>query len=175
MAHTDRQRRRFCVGSLAGLVSGPMRGRGSWLTLEPHAAPPIGFADIEGRALRLENFVGRPLLVNLWASWCAPCVVELPALDRLQSDVGERRLAVIALSMDRRGQLAVLTTFRRLQVRGLGVYVDRTGSAADQLGVTGLPATVLLNAQGGLVARRSGAVAWDAPAERADLYRRLDL
>ena len=177
MFRLDRIRRGLCAGTFASAVIGSTRAAAAqpWVTLKARPAPAVDFSDAAGKALTLGHFTGRPALVNLWATWCAPCLAELPALDRLQTDVGRQRLAVVALSLDRRGLLAVIATFRRLHVQGLGIYVDPTGNAADELGATGLPVTLLITAQGALVARRLGAIAWDAPAERLELFRRLEL
>lgn len=162
---------------MAALLAGPTLALDdAWTLLDGKPAPPpLRFTDREGRELSLNNFLGRPVALNLWATWCSPCVVELPALDRLQASLGRRGPQVLALSLDRRGHLAVATAFQRLKIRRLRSLVDASGAASDQLKVTGLPTTFLIRADGALIARRSGAIAWDEASERTHLLRRLGL
>ncbi len=108
------------------------------------------------------------MLLNIWATWCAPCVIELPALDRLQRDFG-RRLSVVALSVDRKGMPAVTDAFRKLSIRHLQPYLDANGSAITTLKIVGLPATVAIAASGEFLQVRRGRVDWDDPNERARL------
>jgi thiol-disulfide isomerase/thioredoxin len=122
----------------------------------------------KGAPITLAAFAGRPVLLNIWATWCAPCVIELPALDRLQRDLG-RRLSVIALSVDRKGMSAVSEAFRKLSIRHLDPYLDATGSAITTLKIVGLPATVAISASGEFLQVRRGRVDWDDPIERARL------
>ncbi len=137
-----------------------------WEPVVPQPDAPITFADEYGGAHDLSRYRGRPLLLNLWATWCGPCLVELPALDRLQRDLGGAGLTVMALSLDRGGVRDVRLAHRRLRLKRLAPLVDVSGNAARVLHVPGLPVTFAVDADGRFVGRRRGAVAWDEPEER---------
>lgn len=142
----------------------------------PRAVPDIAFTDGEGRPLVLEDFRGRVVLVNFWATWCAPCRYEMPSLDRLQGLRGGRDFAVLALSMDRQGMAVVQPFFESLELRRLETYLDPGGMAARGFGVTGLPTTILIDAEGREAGRLAGPAEWDAPEAVAlidDLIARI--
>jgi len=142
-----------------------------WEAVPPEPDAPIVFTDARGRTQDLSSYRGQPLLLNLWATWCGPCVVELPALDRLQRDLGKSRLRVLALSLDRGGMRDVNDAHRRLRLRRLERLVDASGAAARVLRVAGLPSTYAIDAGGRFLARRRGAVAWDSAEERRQLEK----
>src|SRR5574341_2667427 len=87
-------------------------------------APAATFFDADGRDVRLRDFDGKLVLLNLWATWCGPCAEELPSLDRLQDELGGDRFTVLALSVDRQGAAAVRPFFKTLTITHLGIYVD---------------------------------------------------
>lgn len=143
--------------------------RFSWQAVERQPTDPISFLDAQGRPSDLGAYRGRTLLLNLWATWCAPCVLELPALDRLQRDLGPRTLTVLPLSLDRGGLPAVQMAYRRLKLTHLPQIVDPNVVTGSRLAVVGLPATFVVDRNGRFVASRRGAVEWDAPSEREQL------
>jgi thiol-disulfide isomerase/thioredoxin len=132
-----------------------------------HAAPkPLGDLDIRdnnGQPAGFDTFRGKPALVNLWASWCLPCVAELPALDRLKAAIEPEGARIIALCMDRAGATSAVNTFARLKIKNLSVHVDHQRKAGEVFGVPVLPTTLLLNKDGLEVARFVGPAAWDGP------------
>src|SRR5260370_34593514 len=81
---------------------------------QPRALPELRFVDGENRALSLADFLGRPVLLNIWATWCVPCRKEMPALDRLQAAIGESEFVVLPLSIDRRGLPVVKQFYQEL-------------------------------------------------------------
>jgi thiol-disulfide isomerase/thioredoxin len=93
----------------------------------PEPAPEITFSDAAGNTLRLADFKGKVVLVNLWATWCAPCVKEMPALDRLQAKLGGADFAVLALSIDREGLAKVQPFFDAHKIAALAPYLDTGG------------------------------------------------
>ncbi len=127
----------------------------------PRPVPPLAFSDQDGRALSLDSFRGKVVLLNLWATWCAPCVREMPALDRLQAALGGQHFDVVALSIDRNGREAVEPFFARHALRHLQVYLDPESAAARALGVSSLPVSLLLGPDGGMLGRIDGAADWD--------------
>lgn len=171
-------RRSVIAGGLAQIAAGPLRAEApagyAWQPANIPSGTMIAFDDRHGRRLDIKALAGRPVLLNIWATWCAPCILELPALDRLQRDF-DRRLTVIALSVDRSGMPAVVTALRRLSVRRLQPFVDREGTAMTTLRLESLPATLAISAGGAFLQRRRGRVDWDAPAERYELRTILRL
>lgn len=138
----------------------------------PRPVPNIRFQNADGRTLNLADFRGKVLLVNLWATWCTPCREEMPTLDQLQAHLGGPEFQVLAISQDVAGADAVKAFFRKIGIRHLNLYVDKTGHSAEQLGVFGIPTTVLIDRKGQALGRRAGAADWDSPAVIA-LIRRV--
>lgn len=141
----------------------------------PHAegrpVPPFGFTLADGTARSLADYAGQGVVLNLWATWCAPCVAEMPALDELARQVGSDRIAVLALSSDRGGAAAVERFYRKVGVRDLAILLDPGAAAARAVGARGLPTTLLLDRSGAERARLEGAADW-ASADALALIRR---
>jgi len=137
----------------------------------PRPAPDAAFEDGDGRRLTLADFRGRVLLLNFWATWCGPCVVEMPSLDRLQARLGGADFTVVALSQDRGGAEVVGPFYRRLGLASLGVYLDPSNRVARALGVDGLPTTFVLDRQGRTVGTLEGPAEWDSPEAVALIER----
>ncbi|KAF0119274.1 MAG: putative thiol-disulfide isomerase [Rhodospirillaceae bacterium] len=141
---------------------------GVLVPLDPPAPIPEGTVTTEeGKTLTLaevhEGRGGRLTVLNLWASWCAPCVREMPSLDRLRQAVAAEGIAVLAVSED-----ATIDQARAFLTRegltGLGLYHDPHGHLAQALGVRGLPSTYLLGPDRRVVATLEGEAEWDSPA-----------
>ena len=133
-------------------------------------APRIQFTAADGGSKTLADFAGRALLVNFWATWCAPCVQEMPSLMRLaQRD--DAHLAVIAVSEDRQGWPVMTPFLAKLGLGALPVFHDPGGSAGVALAVSALPTTVLFGPDGREIGRFIGPAEWDGP-ETAALLRR---
>src|SRR4030095_2427591 len=107
-------------------------------------APIEPFYDGDGNEVTLEQFGSKVVLLNLWATWCAPCLKELPSLDRLQAQLGGDRFQVIAVSVDRRGAEAVRPFFEKLKISHLTIYVEPKGRLADMIGLQILPSTIII-------------------------------
>ena len=96
------------------------------LTKGSPAAPDIGFVDATGKPLKLTDFHGRYVLVNLWATWCGPCINELPELARLQKDLPQDRITVVPIDVLEKLDAEKLGEFLKMhQADGLPVYIDR--------------------------------------------------
>jgi thiol-disulfide isomerase/thioredoxin len=125
----------------------------------------IAFLAEGGREVRLSEFKGKPVVLNLWATWCAPCVEEMPSLDRLQRDFPS--IQVIAVSLDKQGEEKVRAFLAENGLTHLKIYADPSMKALSTLGVPGLPATILIASDGSEVGGVNGAYDWDAPEARA--------
>lgn len=124
-------------------------------------APEVTFTGADGRDVSLANFAGRPLLVNIWATWCGPCKAEMPTLDALAA-IEEGHLSVIVVSQDLQGRKPVQAFFEQANIRNLEPYVDpqnRMLAAFDSQ--FPLPATILYDSKGQEVWRVIGGVEWD--------------
>ena len=137
----------------------------------PRSLPELLFQNANGKALALTDFSGKLVLLNVWATWCTPCRKEMPALDRLQQQLGGPGFEVVALSIDRGGAAAVQAFYEELDIRALSVYVDRTSEAASKLGAIGIPTTILVDREGRELWRKVGPAEWDG-AEALELLRR---
>jgi thiol-disulfide isomerase/thioredoxin len=132
----------------------------------PEALPEIKFQDAEGKERTLADWRGKVVLLNLWATWCLPCRREMPSLDRLQSALGSDKFQVVALSVDRKGIEAAKKFLNETKVEKLGLYADATARASTDLRVVGLPATLLIDAEGREVGRLLGPAEWDSEEAR---------
>jgi thiol-disulfide isomerase/thioredoxin len=127
-------------------------------------APTFSFVDEAGNTLGLADLKGRAVLLNLWATWCAPCREEMPSLDRLQAKLGGAPLQVLAVSIDRQGVSVVRPFYRDLGLRSLGIDLDPSGQAPSVFEIEGLPATLLIDAQGREIGKKLGPLQWDSAA-----------
>jgi thiol-disulfide isomerase/thioredoxin len=135
----------------------------------PQPVPDLGFTDGSGAQHHLSDWQGKVVLVNLWATWCAPCKAEMPSLDRLQARLGNERFAVVAISTDRNGPDQPASFFAKEGIKSLALYNDRTLAATTLLKAPGLPLSVIIDAQGRQVARFLGPANWDRPEATAKI------
>lgn len=143
----------------AGAVSS---GLGDLSRLKPGSGlvpPAFEFRLPDGTVRTLADYSGRGVVLNLWATWCVPCVAEMPALDALAALVAPG-IAVLALSSDRGGAAAVERFFTRVGVKHLGIVLDPGGAGARALGARGIPTTVLIDAAGVERGRLEGTADW---------------
>jgi thiol-disulfide isomerase/thioredoxin len=140
----------------------------------PVELPAISFQDDKGNPLTLENFRGKAVLLNLWATWCFPCREEMPSLDRLQKEMGSDTFEVVALSLDRAGQKASAEFLSETNVEHLRLYVDPTMKTGNKLRAVGMPTTILIDKEGREVGRLSGPAEWDSPDAKALIIEALN-
>jgi len=156
---------RFRLGVLAALAALiiPLAAAAfNFAATGPKPVPELTFFDEAGNEVTLADFAGDVVVLNLWATWCAPCRREMPSLDRLQATLGEDGLTVIALSLDRGDVAKVRAFFEELQIANLAIYQDPQARAGRALGAPGLPTTIVIDRTGQEVGRLLGPAEWDS-------------
>ena len=133
----------------------------------PEPLPEFTFLDGAGKERSLKDWRGRVVLLNIWATWCLPCRKEMPDLERLQTDLGSEKFEVVALSVDRGGLEASKKFLDQIKVTKLGVYADPSARAGSTLKVIGMPATLLINAEGREIGRLLGPAEWHSEDAKA--------
>ncbi len=133
----------------------------------PAPLAEVNFADGAGAPMTLASFKGKTILLNLWATWCAPCREEMPALDRLQAELGSDTFEVVALAVDRTGPEAAQKFLDGINVKNLKLYSDTTTRSGSALKAVGMPTTILIDPEGREIGRMSGPAEWDSEPAKA--------
>ncbi|MEO0763233.1 MAG: TlpA disulfide reductase family protein, partial [Pseudomonadota bacterium] len=129
-----------------------------------------GFETGDGQPVTLADFAGDVVVMNIWATWCPPCVHEMPSLDRLAATMAGSDVQVITVSVDRTGVGRVERFFADTgneahpRIEALEIYIDKPNRLPREAAVIGLPVTMILDRQGREIARLTGDAEWDAPA-----------
>lgn len=142
--------------------------KGEVAAFAPNASPrrstPIEFKDGTGRAVTLDDFKGRVVLINLWATWCVPCRKEMPALDELEQKLGGRDFVVLAINLDQRGGDKPRRFLEEIKVKNLIYYEDPTTNVFQKLKAAGrapgLPSTILVDRDGCELGFMPGPAEW---------------
>ena len=129
----------------------------------PREIPAFQFEDAKGRSLTLNDFRGRVILLNLWATWCAPCLREMPILDELQASLDARCAEIVPLSVDRDGIRAVRKYYQKLGITHLGIFVGDRRDVLKRLGIRTLPITLIVDELGREIGRMVGVAEWQTP------------
>ena len=135
----------------------------------PAPLPPAELVDAAGIPHRVGEFAGSGLVINLWATWCVPCVAELPALAVLAGKLKEASVRVLPLSSDRGGAVVVEAFYREHSIEGLAVWLDPKGEAARAWGARGIPTTLIIDRAGRERGRLEGAIDWASEAAVAEI------
>jgi thiol-disulfide isomerase/thioredoxin len=130
---------------------------------KPAPAPEAAFLDEDGKPTDLTRFKGKVTLVNLWATWCTPCVKEMPSLERLRTERENDHFAVATISEDIQGATAVDAFFTKNGLAGLPRYLDPKDALTRAFRLNGLPTTLLLDRDGREIGRFEGIADWDGP------------
>jgi thiol-disulfide isomerase/thioredoxin len=177
MAHPDRNfllRRRLLLAAAPAIFAhpaladvGPGLARGSMAAFKaetpPRALPDFAFTDADDKPVSLADYRGRAVLLNFWATWCAPCVKEMPSLDRLQAALGRERFLVLPLSLDTASRAKVRPFYEDRKLANLGIYYDRPRKSMQVFEVGVLPTSILIDPQGRALGRIEGEADWDTP------------
>jgi thiol-disulfide isomerase/thioredoxin len=167
--------RRSLMLAAAGTVAASLqRGNARAAALQPLSslhpiAPPsppadIGWETADGTHKTLADYGGRGVVLNLWATWCVPCVAEMPALDELARMVANDGIDVLPLSSDRGGVPVVEKFYAAREIKTLPVLLDPQSAASRALGLRGIPTTLVIDRKGRELGRLEGGAAWDDPA-----------
>lgn len=141
--------------------------------VNPPAQPPdVPFYDADGKEHHLADFKGRGMVVNLWATWCVPCVHEIPSLAAAARALAPDDIAVLTLASDRGGPGKVSDWFADHNITALPVLMDPKGELAMAFAAHGIPTTFIINKSGLVVARLEGAADWGSP-EAVQLIKAL--
>jgi thiol-disulfide isomerase/thioredoxin len=128
----------------------------------PRPAPEVTLTAHSGNSVALDSLRGHPVLINFWATWCAPCIEEMPSLVRLQAKMGD--LKILAVSEDRQGASVVDPFVAKNHVGQLAIFLDSKNDVGHAFQIEGLPTSVLIGADGREVGTLEGAADWDSAA-----------
>ena len=124
--------------------------------------PGLQFLKPDGQSITLNDYKGMTIVLNVWATWCAPCVKEIPSLDRLADRLDGKKSVVLVVSQDKGGAAIARPFLERLGVRNLSAFADPSGKLSRVLGIRGLPTTFIIGPNGMAVARVEGPIEWDS-------------
>lgn len=153
------------MAGLAALREGDMKKLA--IHSAPKAAGAAAYDTAEGAKATLADHAGRYVLVNFWATWCAPCRKEMPALAALQSEFGGEDFEVLTIATGRNQPAAIAKFFREIGVENLPAHRDPSQALAREMGVLGLPVSVILAPDGREIARMTGDADWASESGRA--------
>lgn len=179
MAHPDRYflpGRRLVLAAAAAAIALPATARaeipkslakGAMARFKP-ARPPKPLADLEfldadDKPMKLADLTGKARLINLWATWCAPCVKEMPSLDRLQAAFPKDKFVVLPISLDGPSRAKVAPFYKERKLDNLGIFYDKGRKAMSVLDVSLLPTSILVDPAGRELGRLEGDADWDTP------------
>jgi thiol-disulfide isomerase/thioredoxin len=128
----------------------------------PLPAPETEFLTATGETVTLASFRGKVLLVNFWATWCAPCVKEMPSIGRLRDKIADKDFAILAVSEDRKGAEVAVPFLKKLGVENITPYFDTRMSLARGFRLVGMPTTYLIDKEGRIRGSLAGTAEWDS-------------
>ncbi len=168
----------FLISLLSGIstvqadTTSPFMGEMAKFNL---SAPQEEFSQVtltntDDQSISLNQFRGKIVLLNVWATWCGPCVMELPTLDKLQASMGSADFVIVPVSIDRGGAHQAMPFLNRMNISAMTPYFDKSNSIGRLLGASRIPLTIVLGRDGQEIGRLVGTVDWSKP-EAADMIR----
>lgn len=159
----------FACGANAGALDGLLQGDMKKLAVHetPTDLPEAVLLDASDAESSMADYKGKWVVLNFWATWCAPCRLEMPSLSRLQAAMPD--IAVVPVATGRNDVSQIAKFYAEAEVTNLPVLRDPKSGLARAMGVMGLPVTIILNPEGQEVARLIGDAAWDGPEALAVL------
>jgi len=127
---------------------------------EPKKMASVGFSDENDEKATLDAYIGKVVLLNFWATWCPPCLAEMPSIDALQADLGGDDFVVVTIASGRNPLPAIKAFFEKAGIENLPILRDPRQKFSRANGVFGLPTTLILNKQGEEIARMQGDADW---------------
>ncbi len=134
---------------------------------DPTPVPATGFTDPDGGAHSLADYRGKVVLLNFWATWCAPCREEMPSLDALQAELGGDDFQVVAIAAGHNPPPAIRKFMTEEKIAHLPVLLDPRQALAREMGVMGMPVTLLIDRDGHEIARLIGGADWSSDTAKA--------
>ena len=128
----------------------------------PREIPETAIFDAAGNPVFLKDFEGAYLVVNVWATWCEPCREEMPALDQLTRNLGNRNIRVLPISIDTTGAANIESFYRLHKLTDLPGFMDPDQNTMRTLNVFGIPTTILIDPDGREIGRMVGPANWDS-------------
>ncbi len=133
---------------------------------QPISVADLVFVDESGAERKMTDYAGETVLLNLWATWCAPCRKEMPALDRLQAELGSEKFSVVTVNIDRRNSERAKKFFKDINIENLAFFADPTMTLFETLKsrgrAIGMPTTMLIDGKGCEIGTMHGAAEWDS-------------
>lgn len=148
------------IGTYEALREGDMRKLN--FHSDPRPASDVPFTAEDGSEMTLADFAGQITVVNFWATWCAPCRAEMPDLSDLQTQIGGDDISVVTIATGRNPRPAMERFFKEIDVDNLPLHADPRSTLARDMGVLGLPITVILDREGNEMARLQGDAKWNS-------------
>jgi len=148
------------IDALSDMRSGDMRK----LRFHSEAQPgsDVAFLAPDGSSLTLAAFEGKYIVLNFWATWCAPCRKEMPELSALQTEMGSDEFSVVIIATGPNPAHSIARFMAEIEVDNLPIYTDLSAELSRDFGVLGLPNTLILNPQGEEIGRMQGAADWSS-------------
>jgi len=128
------------------------------LIKNPKIYKGVTFKDINQKNLNLNDFKGNLVILNFWATWCAPCKEEMPSLDNLQSNSNLDNLKIFPINIGQENISKSKLFFKQLNIKNLDIYIDSSITLAKKFSLRGVPTTILFNKQGKEFARIMGSI-----------------
>ena len=159
------------TASLEALREGTMK---KLRFVEPASVTDTAFTDPAGAEHTLAQFEGKHILLNFWATWCAPCRKEMPMLSELQAEFGGDDFEVVTIATGRNELAGIRRFLSEMEVDNLPIYLDPRQKLAREMGVLGLPITLVIDPEGNEIARMIGDAEWNGESAKAIIRALID-